>query len=277
MRDHVEREVLIRGPIERAFAALTDPALFPTWGPERVEGTIAPGERPVLDFGASGRVRVYIVAVEPPRYFAYRWVQGVTDPEVLLADPLAGHNTLVEFHLEAIDGGTRVRVRESGLASLPGVPGLDRDKAIEHMGEGWRLMLDGLRRSFVDGPADRVETEVTVATPAARAFAALASPTGWWAQTIDGAMTPGERPTLDFGPFGRAELEVVAVEPPARLAFRWSHWGAPTLVELTVDDAAGGAVVRQVETGFTDPTQVKRARLGWGVILGLLEGHLRAP
>jgi len=147
-RDKVEREILVRTSVERAFAALTDPALFPSWGPERIEGTLAPGERPILDFGAAGggKVAIYVVAFEPPRYFAYRWVQGVTDPKILLGDPLAGHNTLVEFHVEAVEEGARVRVVESGLSALPGFPGFDPDKAIEHMGEGWRLMLDGLGR-----------------------------------------------------------------------------------------------------------------------------------
>lgn len=71
-------------------------------------GTIAVGERPVFDFGPSGKTAVDIVAIEPPRYFAYRWMQGVHDPEVLLGDPLAGPNTLVELHLDEQRGGTRV-------------------------------------------------------------------------------------------------------------------------------------------------------------------------
>src|SRR5687768_1760958 len=99
----VEREIVVRAGLARVFAALTDPALFPTWGPERIEGKLAVGERPVLDFGAGGRCAVYVVALEPPRYFAYRWVQGKTDPAIILSDPLAvPNNTLVEFHLTKV-------------------------------------------------------------------------------------------------------------------------------------------------------------------------------
>ena len=269
MRDHVEREITIRAPIERAFAALTDPALFPTWGPERVEGTIAPGERPVFDFGPSGRVAVYIVALDAPRYFAYRWVQGVSDPETLLADPLAGPHTLVEFHLETIDGGTRVRVRESGLAALPSLAGRD-DHAVEPMSEGWGLMLGALARSFDDGPADRVEQAIEIAAPRERAFAALSNPVGWWAQAIEGELAAGERPTLDFGPFGKTPIEVLAVDAPARVAFAWSQWGEPTRVELR----AGDGRVEVTETGFTETAPRRRAHQGWSIILGMLQHHL---
>ena len=111
-RDRVERQILIRTSIEQAFAALTDPARYPTWGPERVEGKLEPGERPVLDFGpgGGGKVRVYVVALEPPQYFAYRWMQGEHDPERLLQDPLSGPNTLVEFRLEQLGDEVRVSV-----------------------------------------------------------------------------------------------------------------------------------------------------------------------
>src|SRR5688572_25038769 len=143
-RDRVERETFARAPITKVFAALTDPSLFPTWGPERVDGTIAPGEQPVFDFGWGGKCRVHIVAIESPRYFAYRWKQGVYDPEILLRDPLDGPNTLVEFHLEETGGGTRVRVVESGIDKLPQNPETNIDDALENMGKGWELMLGGL-------------------------------------------------------------------------------------------------------------------------------------
>ena len=142
-RDRVQRETFARAPITKVFAALTDPALFPTWGPERVIGTIAPGERPVFDFGWGGKCAVYVVAVDAPRYFAYRWMQGVHDPDKLLGDPLAGPNTLVEFFLEERDGGTSVRVVESGIDKLPPNPEVNIDEGIENMGKGWELMLGG--------------------------------------------------------------------------------------------------------------------------------------
>lgn len=262
-KDRVEREILIKGAIERVFAALTDPALYPTWGPERVEGRIAVGERPILDFGPGGKCAVYVVALEAPRYFAYRWAQGATDPAILVGDPLAVPNTLVEFHLEADDGRTRVRVVESGIAALPSVPGVDVDQALENMGKGWELMIGGLGRSFEQPePGDRIDNERILAAPRERVYAALVSPESWWGG-------------------GKLEMTGVAADAPGYLAYRWRQGrdaGPETLVELRLDEAPGGTRLRQSESGFAAlpdaATHWKRAYQTWGVILGLLEHHL---
>lgn len=291
--DHVEREIVIRAPIERAFAALTDPSLYPTWGPVAVDGALVPGERPLLDFGIGGKCRIYVVALDAPRYFAYRWIQGVFDPEVLVGDPLEGPNTLVEFHLDEVDGGTRVRVVESGLRALPGL--LDDDKALDNMREGWRLMLGGLDRFIAAGDvtfADRIENTVVVGAPPDRIHAALVHPVPWWAQAVDGAFAPGAQPVLDFGQFGKTRVAVLEVAPH-RVAFRWVHGvddparriadpgaEASTVVEITLTATPEGTRIDQVEHGFAAlPAGEAQARFrssfqGWGIILGLLQHHL---
>ena len=297
-RDSVEREILIRGPVERVFAALTDPSLYPTWGPERVEGKLAPGERPILDFGPAGggKVAIFVVALEPPRYFAYRWMQGVTDPKVLLGDPLQGHNTLVEFHVEGVAGGTRVRVVESGLSALPGIPGLDPDAAIEQMGQGWQLMLGGLERSFSlvnSGPSDRIENKVTLSAPAEKVYDALIHPERWWAEKVEGALTPGALAILDHGQFGRYRVYVEGARAPSYFAFRKvlgvedpARWlddpraGPNTLVEFHVEPEGQKTRLTQSESGFlslaTDAAAAhyRRAGQGWGIVLDMLQMHL---
>jgi uncharacterized protein YndB with AHSA1/START domain len=294
LRDQVQRHVLIRGSIERAFAALTDASLFPTWGPVSIEGKLEPGQRPVLDFGPAGggKVAVYVVAFESPRYFAYRWAQGATDPAVLQGDPLAVPNTLVEFRLEAVDGGTRVTVTESGLSELPGVPGIDPDTAAEHMGEGWQIMLGGLERYFDPEKgkvADRIENERLLAAPRARVFATLVAFT-WWAERVEGSLAAGSSPVLDFGQFGKSRIHVVALEPGRYLAYRWSPMNPAadpaqrladpstvpsTLVELRLEDAPGGTRLLHSESGYLAlPDAAERyqtARGLWGMILGMLE------
>ncbi|RYG45029.1 hypothetical protein EON79_13585, partial [bacterium] len=173
-RDRVQREILIQAPQERVFAALIDPAYFPSWGPRSIEGELRPGERPVLDFGEAGggRVAVYVVALEPPSYWAYRWVQGASDPSVLLGDPLEGPHTLVEFHVEEVEGGTRVRVTESGFAALPDS---SRFETLDMPSAGWGLMLAGFARSFLPPapPSDRLEHEVSVSASPEEVYAAL--------------------------------------------------------------------------------------------------------
>lgn len=256
-RDRVERETFMRAPIERVFSALTDSSQFPTWGPERVEGTIAPGERPVFDFGISGKVRVYVVALEPPRYFAYRWVQGVHDPEVLLGDPLARPNTLVEFHLDERDGGTRVRVVESEVDKLPMPAELNIDDTLANMGKGWELMLGGLPRHFTFAGGDKVENELVLPAPPDKVRAALLAPASWW------MMAP--------------PLEVEAVDDQ-HVRYRWKRDGATTVIDFALAPDAQGTRLHQVEAGFASLPEprlaAKRAHQGWGVILGMLQMHL---
>jgi uncharacterized protein YndB with AHSA1/START domain len=293
-RDSVQRQILIRGSIERAFAALTDQSLFPTWGPLRIEGKLEPGGRPVLDFGPAGggKTAIYVVAIEPPRYFAYRWAQGTTDPLVLLSDPLSVPNTLVEFRLEVVEGGTRVTVTESGVSQLPSVPGMDPDTAIEHMGEGWQLMLGGLGRFFDPESAkaeDRIENERRIAAPRERVFSTLTE-LRWWAERIESPLEPGQSSVLDFGQFGRSRIHVVALEPDRHFSFRWLPMDPAadparrladpltvpnTLVEFRLEDVPGGTRVLHSESGFLaleDGEQRYQGSRGiWAMLLGLFE------
>lgn len=250
LRDRVERETFMRASIERVFAALTDPSLYPTWGPERVDGKIAVGERPLFDFGVSGKARVYIVAIEAPRYFAYRWVQGSSDPAVVQGDPLAGPNTLVEFHLDERDGGTRVRVVESGIDKLPGVSETNIDEALENMGKGWELMLGGLPRHFTFAGGEQVVDELVLAAPRARVHALLVKPASWWL----------------FAP----ALEISAPDD-RHVVYGWERDGASTRVELELDDADGGTRLRLRHIGLANAFDVKRAHQAWGAILGMLQ------
>ena len=144
MQDAVEREIVVRTPRERVYAALTEPdQLAAWWARGGIEGTLRPGETPILDFGEYGKCAVRVVAAEPHRYVALRWAQGAATPEAALADPLPLPNTLVEFHLEAVPGGTRVRVVESGLASLPAEA---YRRVIDGIPEGWGIILGALER-----------------------------------------------------------------------------------------------------------------------------------
>jgi uncharacterized protein YndB with AHSA1/START domain len=115
-QDTIERELTFSAPIERVYRALADPSEISKWFPEAVEGELKPGESPVFDFGKYGKVSVYVVAAEPNAYFAYRWRPGGGSD---VGDVLSGPNTLVEFKLEAVAGGTKLQMVESGFASLP--------------------------------------------------------------------------------------------------------------------------------------------------------------
>jgi uncharacterized protein YndB with AHSA1/START domain len=165
------------------------------------------------------------------------------------------------------------------------------------MGEGWGLMIGGLPRSLVAaelGAADRFDNVVVIPAPPAAVHDALVRPTGWWAAKIEGELAAGQLPVLDFGPFGRIRLQVVAVSPPHRLAWRWIQGvddparrdadprAAPTtLVEFRLDPCPEGTRVTQSESGFQalpgdTRRHVQRAHQAWGVILGMLAGRFAA-
>lgn len=120
IQDTIEKVIVVRASKERVYAALTTPEQLVKWFPIGVEGKLETGDRPVFDFGEYGKFKLYVVAANPYDYFAYRCVPGsVYCPQGFLGDVLAEPNTLVEFTLETVGEGTKVHVKESGIASLP--------------------------------------------------------------------------------------------------------------------------------------------------------------
>ncbi len=147
MQDRIEREVVLKAPAERVYQAIADPTQIVKWFPDRVEGSLDKGSRPVFDFEGYGKVGLYVVAADPHTYFAYRWVPGETgsEEESVPADVLAVANTLVEFHLEPVAEGTKLRLVESGFSNLPS----ERiEKALSDNNSGWDYMLKRLAEMF---------------------------------------------------------------------------------------------------------------------------------
>ncbi len=141
MRDVIEQEVTVRAAKERVFRAITDPEQLVAWFPDKVEGKIAAGENPIFEFNGYGTHTINVVAIEPNDYFAYRW-----DPSGFVGDVLSRPNTLVEFWLEDVSGGTKVKVKESGFASLAADVA---SKKFEENSGGWPIIL-GLLRKMLD-------------------------------------------------------------------------------------------------------------------------------
>lgn len=145
--DRIEKQVVLRAPVERVWRAISDSAKFGRWfGAEfdgafeegaRVTATVRPTE--VDDEVAAHqeayrgmRFVVWIEAMEAPRRFVYRWHPGgdVVDVENATRE----ETTLVTFELEAVAEGTRLTIRESGFDV---VPAERRAKALRENEEGW--------------------------------------------------------------------------------------------------------------------------------------------
>ena len=142
IQDSIEKEIVVRAPKERVYAALTTPEQFVKWFSIGVEGKFETGERPIVDFGEYGRFRIYVVAANPYNYFAYRSVDASTySPQGFYGDALAEPNTLVEFTLTEFEGGTKVHLKESGIASLPAEV---IEETLNGNSAGWDFMLGRL-------------------------------------------------------------------------------------------------------------------------------------
>ena len=113
--DRIEREIVIAAPVERVWAVLTEPAHVSQWfsegSPAQVD--LRPGGIMRFDHAEAGVFPARIERVEPPRFLSYRWASAYPGQEAT-----DDNSTLVEFTLIPEDGGTRLRVTESGFSAL---------------------------------------------------------------------------------------------------------------------------------------------------------------
>jgi uncharacterized protein YndB with AHSA1/START domain len=136
--DRIEREVVIRAPASRVWAALTEPAHLAEWfGDAGAEVDLRPGGRITFRWSQHGTARAVIERLDPPRAFSYRWALR---PDV---DPRPGNSTLVEFTLREGSGVTRLRVVERGFSTLEWTEA-ERARDIQANIGGWAAELGEL-------------------------------------------------------------------------------------------------------------------------------------
>lgn len=142
MTDRIEKSIELRAPVERVWQALTDHREFGQWFRVNIESPFVPGEVSRGHLAIPGYEHVKweseIVAMNKPRYFAYRWHPYAVDPE---RDYSGEPTTLVEFTLEPTPGGTRLTVTETGFDALPA----DRGPEALRMNEGgWEAQIGNI-------------------------------------------------------------------------------------------------------------------------------------
>jgi uncharacterized protein YndB with AHSA1/START domain len=143
--DRIEHEVVIRAPRSRVWKAISDKTAFGTWfGMKFFEpGTFSPGEnaRGEIPFkGSTLPFTIDLVEVVPEERLSYHWHPYGIDPNV---DYSTETPTLVTFTLEEVEGGTRLRVVESGFDKVP----LHRRAEAWRMNDGgWRAQMGNVER-----------------------------------------------------------------------------------------------------------------------------------
>ena len=149
MQDRIEKEIVVKAPVERVWTALTDHREFGTWFRVRLEGPFGVGQvtrGAIMEPGYEGWPFWAIVRVmDAPRHFAFDWPSLPDARPEDAAKP--GVTTRVEFRLDPVAGGTRIRLSESGFASLPS--GLALTKLRDNDG-GWAIQI-GRIKAHVDG------------------------------------------------------------------------------------------------------------------------------
>ncbi|MBV9322489.1 MAG: SRPBCC domain-containing protein [Chloroflexi bacterium] len=132
--DRIERRVDLAHPPATVWAALTTSEGLSAWFGNNAAIDLRPGGAAHMTFKSGVTVDMRVERVEEPAVFAFTWRL----PDLPEDDP---RRTYVEFTLEAVGAGTRLRLVETGFAQLP----VDsRRKTYESHAEGWASELGEL-------------------------------------------------------------------------------------------------------------------------------------
>lgn len=142
MSDRIEKTIELKASVSRVWRALTDHREFGQWFRVRLEGPFVPGQiaRGQITYPGYEHVRweAVIQKMEPERLFSFTWHPYAIDPK---ADYSGEPPTLVEFTLEKIATGTRLRIVESGFDRLPSKR---RDEAFRMNDRGWSMQVGNI-------------------------------------------------------------------------------------------------------------------------------------
>jgi uncharacterized protein YndB with AHSA1/START domain len=151
MADGIEKSVHIQAPVEVVWRMVTEPSQVVRWFADEIDLQATPGYEGSMTFrpesGGTMRVPLRVESVEAPSRFTYRW----NHPDGTAAT--ASNSMLVEFTLTPEDGGTRLRVVETGHDGL-GWPQDQQDAYADEHNDGWSHHLARIEQLFARRSAD---------------------------------------------------------------------------------------------------------------------------
>ncbi|WP_217711123.1 SRPBCC domain-containing protein [Actinomadura sp. NAK00032] len=141
--DRIERETVLRHPVERVWAALTTAEGLSQWFGSVAEIDLRPGGRAYFRWDDLDQESVAtITIVDPPHRLAFTWpIEGWRGDEA--------PRTLVTFTLEPIAEGTRLRLVESGFIQAADQVARTAHESNSH---GWAAELADLE-TYLDAAA----------------------------------------------------------------------------------------------------------------------------
>lgn len=138
--DRIERSIRIQAPAERVWQLICEPGWFINDGALVEHRIERDGDLCTVHDPVHGAYTFRILALDEPRYAAFRWLADPTDP--------ASPSTDVEFWITPDEaGGVRLTVVESGFDALPG-DATEKRRQMAETTEGWEVELDLARRRF---------------------------------------------------------------------------------------------------------------------------------
>jgi uncharacterized protein YndB with AHSA1/START domain len=136
--NQIEKEILIEAPPDVVWRVVTEPDQITQWFIDEAELDPRLGGKGRFSSRSGRDFYLEIEAFEPPRRFAYRWVQA--EGVALRPD----NSMLVEFTLQPEAGGTRLRVVESGFDQVDW-SNEQKTQYFEDHSNGWGRFLPRLR------------------------------------------------------------------------------------------------------------------------------------
>jgi uncharacterized protein YndB with AHSA1/START domain len=144
--DRIEKEIRLSAPVSRVWRAVSDAREFARWFGFELSGEFVEfveGARVLARVTHPGyehvKVELAIEKVVPERLIAWRWHPNAHEARDYSQEP----TTLVTFELSAIDGGTLLRVVESGFDALPPER---RESAFRSNEGGWTHQIQAISR-----------------------------------------------------------------------------------------------------------------------------------
>ena len=142
--DRIEKQVILGAPRSRVWRALTDVSQFNAWFGVSLTTPFEPGAEVSGTIAIRGyehvTMRIWIEAMEPERFFSFRWHPYAVEPGV---DYSAEPTTLVSFRLEDAPDGTKLTIIESGFDAIPASR---RAKAFSMNDKGWTGQAENIRK-----------------------------------------------------------------------------------------------------------------------------------
>ncbi|MEP9365658.1 SRPBCC domain-containing protein [Nocardioides sp. CN2-186] len=136
----IERDIQVDASPEVVFEVVSRPEHIQEWWPDEADLDPVPGAPGEVRWrnAESGDVKtaeLTVVDVDPPRRFSFRWCFAEPDR--------SGSSLLVTFDLEPVDGGTRIRMTETGFREMGWEAAVLEEWYADHA-RGWDIFIPRL-------------------------------------------------------------------------------------------------------------------------------------